>query len=381
MPSSPAGGPEAKLRPGESPDAAEERGNEAMTEAFNKLVHAIDGERSKIKQSWTSVNEQYQKTQQFCNELKQETEQWIQGEKAKIEAAWQEIEATRNSLKVLDSSDDTLLKLSCSGVNFQLRKGALAFVPDSHLNALFAAESSLKKDADGRYVLDFNPECFALILDYVKNKALAPDKSTVVPIPPIPAEQRTNMDLLCEALKFTYFLPPNEMVKNHGTSLIVTSNTAESTHDGWQLISAAHPLRNSRRGYFEAKIESNSDPRGGLAIGVTAVQPSGDTIHQLKQKFGVLYNSNNGVIDADCTGTTDVTKQVMFKEGSVIGCEYNPDTFLVRWFFNSQLIGSCSVKAEKTDKFAVVYPVFGLYAKGQKIKIDFQALLPPSASS
>ena len=122
-------------------------------------------------------------------------------------------------------------------------------------------------------------------------------------------------------------------------------------------------------------MESNADPKGGLAIGVTGEQPKGAEIHSLKQKYGLLYNSGNGVIVSEAiTGTLDQTKQVMFKEGSVIGCEYDPEKLEVSWYFNNQKIGGCTAKS--AEKFQTVYPILGLYAKGQRVKIDFQAVGP-----
>lgn len=46
---------------------------------------------------------------------------------------------------------------------------------------------------------------------------------------------------------------------------------------------------------------------------------------------GILYNSNNGLINTACCGMADILKQIMFKEGSAIGCEFDPGQHLVRW--------------------------------------------------
>lgn len=64
------------------------------------------------------------------------------------------------------------------------------------------------------------------------------------------------MDMLCEALKLNSFLPENRLVPEHSTSLIVGEKRVEATHDGWQVITAAYPLRLSRRSYFEAVVLS-----------------------------------------------------------------------------------------------------------------------------
>ncbi|CAD7973157.1 unnamed protein product [Amoebophrya sp. A25] len=385
-PTAPAGGPgpspvlSTVLRPGETPLEAASRGEEALAEAYSKMVHTLETEKQKAHQAWVLVEERYTKMEEWCEILKGQTEEWCAAERAKIADAWKEIEDTRHRLHVLTPTEDKILKINCSGEKFQIKKGALACVPDCHLNAMFGEESTLEKDDLGRFYLDFNPVCFALILDFIKNKALA-EKNASPPLPLIPKEHKGNMDVLCEALKFHYFLPPNEMLLKHGTSLIVSSTVVESSVDGWQFISGQYPLRSTQRSYFEVKVERNADTKGGLAIGVCGKQPSGNDIHHLKQRLGIVYNSSNGIIDTEATAVTDGMKQVMFKEGCVVGVEYDPQKNTVSWFFNTQLIGTCGVNHAIMHEFGVVYPVFGLYAKGQKIRVDFQALPPPKISA
>lgn len=107
------------------------------------------------------------------------------------------------------------------------------------------------------------------------------------------------MDILCESLKLGQFIPTNVLQTVHQTSLLVTPNSVESTHDGWQVIVAQYPLRMSRKSYFEAKVTSNADPRGGLAVGVIGHVPTGLEIHSLKQKDGGVsfWKVESGMVD------------------------------------------------------------------------------------
>ena len=82
-----------------------------------------------------------------------------------------------------------------------------------------------------------------------------------------------------------------------------------------------------------SKVVRNSDPRGGLAIGVMGHIPTGLEVHKLKQKDALLYNSNNGVIETECSGIQSEVKSVMFKEGSIVGCVYEPEQHTVKWYF------------------------------------------------
>jgi len=164
-------------------------------------------------------------------------------------------------------------------------------------------------------------------------------KSGVVPFPVVPNEQMGNMDILLENLNITTFMPDNELTtvsrfsvlyatclrdgrrvesppseertlsidrrvrttntgfppnikipqqrsKVHSTSLNVSAFSCSATHDGWQVITSKLPFSTARVSYFEAKVQSNEDPKGGLAIGILGHMPKGIEVYQLKHKDG-----------------------------------------------------------------------------------------------
>lgn len=50
-------------------------------------------------------------------------------------------------------------------------------------------------DEEGHFFLDFNPQCFSMVVEYLRNRRLRPD----APLPVIPQVQKRNMELLAEA--------------------------------------------------------------------------------------------------------------------------------------------------------------------------------------
>ena len=63
------------------------------------------------------------------------------------------------------------------------------------LSRLFGVHPGLRGDEDGRFFLDFNPECFSMVVEYLRNRRLRPD----APLPVVPQVQKRNMELLAEA--------------------------------------------------------------------------------------------------------------------------------------------------------------------------------------
>ena len=50
-------------------------------------------------------------------------------------------------------------------------------------------------DEEGRFFLDFNPQCFSMVVEYLRNRRLNLD----APLPVVPQVQKRNMELLAEA--------------------------------------------------------------------------------------------------------------------------------------------------------------------------------------
>jgi len=333
---------------------------------------AIENEREGLRVSWKQLNDEKESRRKENLQMRQETEKWCLSEREKIEAAWKEVEEIRDKVGTLVPEDTHVYHLSVSGCDIDVPRQVLKALPKSHLSQMFADEfiDNVPKEND-RYVLDFHPECFKIIVNYLHAVNLADRSSRAEPaVPHVPTALRVPMAVLVDALKLDPFRPPNS-IRPNGTSLVVEADGGKvtATCQGWQVLSAIHSLNPANESGFTVKIVSNPDPRGGLAIGVVGKPPIGTLVHQLTQPSGVIYNSNNGIVVTPVVETNDTHKGLPFKEGTTVSVKYTPKSRKVQWFVNGQSLGNCQVKdADDTEE---IFPCFALFSPGQSIKVDF----------
>mmetsp|Transcript_65795 Transcript_65795/g.152880 ORF Transcript_65795/g.152880 Transcript_65795/m.152880 type:complete len:298 (-) Transcript_65795:105-998(-) len=264
-----------------------------------------------------------------------------------------------------------MLEINCSGTFFTLPKSALCSVEGSMLNHMFsdAFVQSVPRDPHGRFFLDFNPECFAIIVEFLEARMVRAD----APVPPIPAEQQQNMDLLAQALKLKPFLRENAILPGHTTSLVVNGNVVKALHSGWQIVSAQYPLNMAQNAYFEVTILENPDIKfGGLGVGVCGHIPQGTEIYSICTPDAVIYNSGKGIVGSH-VAIDNVAKGIQLETGSVLGIKHDVFERNLQWFFNGLCIGTCWLKPEALERMRVLYPVVGLMTPQQKVEVDFKA--------
>jgi len=348
--------------------------NEAVIEsAFRRLLAAVESEREKIRKTWQEIDVESETNSKELSRLRHDTEEWCNQERMKIDAEWKKIDQSRERMSVLYTDTPEVLSINCSGEIFQLAKAALVNIEGSFLNHMFSDYFAqyVPRDHEGRFFLDFNPYCFSLIVDYLHHRA----EKTDAPLPEVPPEQQQNMDLLVEALKLKVFVRTNKLPSRHGTSLRVMGNSVVATHTGWQVISAEHPLQMASSTYFEAKVISNPDPKGGLAVGVCGHVPDGNDVHSIRIYDAVFYNSNNGIVGAP-VASENVEKGIQFAEGTIFGIKHDYRTRTLHWYHNRVCVGAVSLKVESLEDMRVMFPVFALYVPHQKLEVDFAPMVP-----
>mmetsp|Transcript_120580 Transcript_120580/g.257517 ORF Transcript_120580/g.257517 Transcript_120580/m.257517 type:complete len:385 (-) Transcript_120580:71-1225(-) len=350
--------------------------SEALIESsFRRLLASIESEREKIRSTWAQIEDESSNTTNELSRLKQDTQEWCQAERNKIQNEWKRLDKLREKMSVLQPCDKSeVLKINCCGTYFELPKASLCNIEGSYLNHMFseAFVQNIPTDHEGNFFLDFNPFCFDIIVKYLITLQARPDSS----IPPIPPEQQQNMDLLVESLKLKPFLRMNAIMPRHATSLRVSGLVVEATHSGWQVISAERPLPMSGASYFEVTVLANPDQKkGGLAFGVCGHIPTGQEIHSIRFPRAVTYSSHNGLVGEDIA-VENVAKGIKLVEGSVFGIKHDVHARTLQWFHNRVLLGVCSLKPESLERMRVLYPVFALYTPGQKIQVDFSATSP-----
>ena len=132
----------------------------------------------------------------------------LQDEVQRIEAKRQEVESQEKALneerqRMLQIlvKDDDVISLNIGGKNKAASRSTLCQVEGSLLASMFSGrwEDKLKKDKQGNVFLDFNPDCFKLILNYLRAKKIETPRSQAKKPKP-PEEERSNYWNLVEYL-------------------------------------------------------------------------------------------------------------------------------------------------------------------------------------
>lgn len=351
------------------------QGGDAVMEAsFRRLLAALDGERSQLRTAWRQLGQEHDGAASELHRLKQDTEEWCQAEKSKINTEWTRLDDISRDMQSFWPKSREIIQINCSGQVFTVFRSIFLGM-DSNLSQMFsdAFIHNIPRDAEGRLFLDFNPHCFSIIVEYLQNRRLRAD----VPVPVVPDKHRVSMDMLAQALRLKPFLCENMVNPAHGTSLYVTGNVIQATHPGWQVISSANPLPGAGPSYFEVKVLSNPNASGGLAVGLCGHMPTGDEVHSIRLSDAVLYNSHNGLI-GDCVDAENVETFVKLQVGDVLGVRNEISNNSIGWYYNCKNIGSSIMKKDYVDKMQTLYPVFALYAPDTRIQVDFYPGAPPS---
>lgn len=358
--------------------------NDALVEqAFRRLLSSLESERDKLRETAQRIDETREHTTMEMLHLREENERWCTAELHKANTETERLDKITDRLvSFWPESMEPPLEIKCSGRPFTLPRNLLCSVKESHLALMFSDDglNELTRDpTDGRFILDFNPVCFSLMVDYLWNRRLRSD----APTPIVPAEQQHNMDRLAEALYFTPFLKLNRITQFHGTSLQVVGNTLAGSHPGWQIASAQYALSLVRTTYFDVRILFNPDSKGGLAVGLCGHVPQGAEVHSIHLSECAMYVSGNGPL-GDAIAPDEAAPEAIkapFSNGSVLRVIYDPDApkspdgtvrgCTIEWVLDGYSLAKVFIAADMESRMRSVYPVFAIYMPGQKIAVEF----------
>jgi len=363
------------------PENKESLENEPLIDSsFRRLMIAINNERDALRLNWKSLKDEQALSRREAIQVRAETDEYCQKEKDKIDALIEEMQEEKRKVGLLMSANDTeIISLNVSGSEMEVPAKVLKAVKESYLSHMFSpAFIEQLPQKDGRYLLDFHPECFKIIVNYLHSVHCATITNQPVPATPyVHSDLKVPMSVLVDALKLEAFSPPN-LIKSNGTSLITDEkNTVTATVQGWQVTHALYPMNPAKDSGFTVRILKNPDPRGGLAVGLVGKPPAGAATHQLVHPSGALYNSNNGIVMSQAIETNDTKKGLPFKDGTVIVVKYMPKTRKVQWFVNGQSVGQITIKS--SDDTAEMFPCFALFTPEQMIQVDFKIHAAQSA--
>jgi hypothetical protein len=141
------------------------------------------------------------KFDEMVKRFKQEFNEIIEGERAKMRAEVEAYKAEKLRMKAVEVSDDDIINLNVGGKKMTTKRSTLCQVEGSLLASMFSGrwEDSLARDEDGRIFFDFNPQYFVYILDYLRARTIATAENPA-PLPKVAEDQVKHFSNLVEYL-------------------------------------------------------------------------------------------------------------------------------------------------------------------------------------
>ena len=125
----------------------------------------------------------------------------IEGERAKMKAELDAYNAEKQRMKAVEVSDNDIIHLNVGGHKVTTKRSTLCQVEGSLLASMFSGrwEDSLERDKDGAIFFDFNPQYFLVILEYLRAKKIATPENPA-PLPKVAEDQMKSLNNLLEYL-------------------------------------------------------------------------------------------------------------------------------------------------------------------------------------
>ncbi len=136
--------------------------------------------------------------------FKDEFNEIIEGERAKLKAEVEAFNEEKQKMKAFAVSDDDIIPLNVGGKKFTTTRSTLCQVEGSLLATMFSGrwEDGVKRDKDGAVFFDFNPKHFGYILEYLRTKKIATQEDTAE-LPKVPRDEAKNFNTLVEYLQLS----------------------------------------------------------------------------------------------------------------------------------------------------------------------------------
>ena len=152
------------------------------------------------------------KFDQLAQRFQQEFQELIEEERVKLKAEIAEYNAEKERMKALTVSDNDIIHLNIGGQKLTTKRSTLCQVENSLLATMFSGrwEESLERDQDGAVFLDFNPQYFVLILDYLREKRIA-QLGKPIPLPKVADDQLERFNNLLQYLGLNDEIVPKQI--------------------------------------------------------------------------------------------------------------------------------------------------------------------------
>ena len=154
----------------------------------------------------------------LVSRFKREFGKIIEEDRTKMKAEVEAFNAERQIMKEIEVNNDDIIQLNVGGQKFTTTRFTLRQVNGSLLDIMFSRNwtHGLKRDQDGAIVLDFNPEHFGWILNYLRAKKISTPEISPV-FPKVPKDEIKNANILLKYLGLSdeiVLIRPVEVIKD-----------------------------------------------------------------------------------------------------------------------------------------------------------------------
>ena len=173
------------------------------------------------------------KFDELVKRFKNEFDEIVVAERAKMKAEVEAFNEEKKQMQAFVVRDDDVIHLNVGGQKFTTERSTLCQVEGSLFATMFSGrwEDNVKRDEDGAVYFDFNPQYFAVILDYLRAKKIATAENPAA-VPKIPKDQVKNFNNLVEYLGLSDEILPDEKFNLHSPGVTLEEDGKVAVHDG-----------------------------------------------------------------------------------------------------------------------------------------------------
>ncbi|XP_028397744.1 uncharacterized protein LOC114521475 [Dendronephthya gigantea] len=152
--------------------------------------------------------------------FKNEFDEIIEAERVKMNAEVEAFNEEKKRMQAFVVRDDDIIHLNVGGQKFKTKRSTLCQIEGSLLAAMFSGrwEDGVERDQDGAVFFDFNPQHFAYILDYLREKKITSGKKPAS-LPDFPESQMKWFSSLVDYLGLSDEIFPTEIVSDEKFNL------------------------------------------------------------------------------------------------------------------------------------------------------------------
>jgi hypothetical protein len=268
------------------------------------------------------------KFDEMVKRFKQEFNEIIEGERAKMRAEVEAYKAEKLRMEAVEVSDDDIINLNVGGEKMTTKRSTLCQVEGSLLASMFSGrwEDSLARDEDGRIFFDFNPQYFVYILDYLRARTIATAENPA-PLPKVAEDQVKHFSNLVEYLGLgdeivPPVIGPPEKFNLHSTGVTLQEGGKVAVHESTPGHKYVLGENTYQQGIVRRKLKIESfQSNNWMLVGVTKgdVVPQNDNSYGWPGSYGWALGSSGGQsVWKEGSFTKDTTLVNLTKQGDTV---------------------------------------------------------------